>query len=132
MRALEIHDRDGWRHVQVVRMGPATPVVEYLGELVARYVVRSYTQDVARHLYLLYARREAQATLGTPERNLLAQARAETERVAAGYGGGSFPAIVSGIAALPVVAGLVRGDRKSTRLNSSHVENSYAAFCLKK
>src|SRR5204862_4784234 len=26
----------------------------------------------------------------------------------------------------------VPGDRKSTRLNSSHVENSYAVFCLKK
>src|SRR6266496_6000932 len=26
----------------------------------------------------------------------------------------------------------VRGDRKSTRLNSSHVEISYAVFCLKK
>src|SRR5690625_6782946 len=25
-----------------------------------------------------------------------------------------------------------RGDRKSTRLNSSHVANSYAVFCLKK
>src|SRR5690349_25137577 len=25
-----------------------------------------------------------------------------------------------------------RGDRKSTRLNSSHVETSYAVFCLKK
>src|SRR5690349_21996472 len=25
-----------------------------------------------------------------------------------------------------------RGDRKSTRLNSSHVEKSYAVFCLKK
>src|SRR5690349_18218986 len=25
-----------------------------------------------------------------------------------------------------------RADRKSTRLNSSHVENSYAVFCLKK
>src|SRR5215469_17436408 len=25
-----------------------------------------------------------------------------------------------------------RQDRKSTRLNSSHVENSYAVFCLKK
>src|SRR5690349_23792422 len=25
-----------------------------------------------------------------------------------------------------------RGDRKSTRLNSSHVEISYAVFCLKK
>src|SRR5690349_22817354 len=29
-------------------------------------------------------------------------------------------------------AALVRGDRKSTRLNSSHVEISYAVFCLKK
>src|SRR6266496_5091289 len=27
---------------------------------------------------------------------------------------------------------LSRGDRKSTRLNSSHVEISYAVFCLKK
>src|SRR6266571_8214350 len=25
-----------------------------------------------------------------------------------------------------------RGDRKSTRLNSSHMSNSYAVFCLKK
>jgi hypothetical protein len=109
MRALEIHDRDGWRHVRIVRMGPATAVVEYLAELVARYVVRSYTHDVARHLSLLYARREAQAVLGSPERNLLVQARTEVERVAAGYGGASFPAIVSGIAAVPVLAGLLRG-----------------------
>src|SRR5690625_1031005 len=28
--------------------------------------------------------------------------------------------------------GRVRGDRKSTRLNSSHVAISYAVFCLKK
>src|SRR5690349_22326935 len=28
--------------------------------------------------------------------------------------------------------GRVAGDRKSTRLNSSHVEISYAVFCLKK
>src|SRR5690606_41542129 len=27
---------------------------------------------------------------------------------------------------------LARGDRKSTRLNSSHVKISYAVFCLKK
>src|SRR2546430_7423910 len=27
---------------------------------------------------------------------------------------------------------LVRQDRKSTRLNSSHSQNSYAGFCLKK
>src|SRR5699024_12495264 len=29
-------------------------------------------------------------------------------------------------------AGRFREDRKSTRLNSSHVSNSYAVFCLKK
>src|SRR5690606_40344463 len=27
---------------------------------------------------------------------------------------------------------VLSGDRKSTRLNSSHVKNSYAVFCLKK
>src|SRR5438874_10702803 len=30
------------------------------------------------------------------------------------------------------IASSVRRDRKSTRLNSSHVEISYAVFCLKK
>src|SRR5439155_256063 len=32
----------------------------------------------------------------------------------------------------PVVAPVRTGDRKSTRLNSSHVAISYAVFCLKK
>src|SRR5699024_3508922 len=31
-----------------------------------------------------------------------------------------------------VVAYAIAGDRKSTRLNSSHVSSSYAVFCLKK
>src|SRR2546427_9640717 len=30
------------------------------------------------------------------------------------------------------VAGIAAGDRKSTRLNSSHSQISYAVFCLKK
>src|SRR5436305_3781722 len=30
------------------------------------------------------------------------------------------------------VVGIFRRDRKSTRLNSSHVRSSYAVFCLKK
>src|SRR5690554_2241324 len=33
---------------------------------------------------------------------------------------------------LVAAAGKDRGDRKSTRLNSSHVRSSYAVFCLKK
>src|SRR3712207_7215021 len=33
---------------------------------------------------------------------------------------------------LGIAAGLFVGDRKSTRLNSSHANISYAVFCLKK
>src|SRR5690606_41789960 len=33
---------------------------------------------------------------------------------------------------LPSSFALITGDRKSTRLNSSHVKISYAVFCLKK
>ena len=43
MRALEIHDRDGWRHPRVLRIGRLTRAIEYAAELVAKYVVRSYT-----------------------------------------------------------------------------------------
>src|SRR5690606_41635996 len=35
-------------------------------------------------------------------------------------------------AALMSSPGMIRRDRKSTRLNSSHVKISYAVFCLKK
>src|SRR5690349_22072219 len=34
--------------------------------------------------------------------------------------------------AIRVSTGMITRDRKSTRLNSSHVEISYAVFCLKK
>src|SRR5690625_6149980 len=50
-----------------------------------------------------------------------------------GQGGEDLRA-VEGVAALAVRAGLGGGteqDRKSTRLNSSHVAISYAVFCLK-
>src|SRR2546427_4411812 len=32
----------------------------------------------------------------------------------------------------PILARMIWGDRKSTRLNSSHSQISYAVFCLKK
>src|SRR5207245_10659753 len=38
----------------------------------------------------------------------------------------------AGYALLGLIAGTPEGDRKSTRLNSSHGSISYAVFCLKK
>src|SRR5207249_10592490 len=45
-----------------------------------------------------------------------------------------FPwiSVASGLVVLAVGRRASRGDRKSTRLNSSHVSISYAVFCLKK
>src|SRR3712207_6876004 len=57
------------------------------------------------------------------------------------YPGYAWTALTSGVVAALIVLGLVvvsRGaraaaaDRKSTRLNSSHANISYAVFCLKK
>src|SRR3989454_7917957 len=41
-------------------------------------------------------------------------------------------AVVVGAAALPAALFIAAQDRKSTRLNSSHLVISYAVFCLKK
>src|SRR3712207_6954362 len=41
-------------------------------------------------------------------------------------------AVVTGQAVLPLLTADVVEDRKSTRLNSSHANISYAVFCLKK
>src|SRR5690606_40708445 len=53
------------------------------------------------------------------------------------FGFGKTWALFIGYGELLGVIGLIAGlwiheDRKSTRLNSSHVKNSYAVFCLKK
>src|SRR5690606_41283990 len=61
-------------------------------------------------------------------------------RAHAGQIGGDVAAVVLEQQAVPlaqavvveVQAGVVTEDRKSTRLNSSHVKISYAVFCLKK
>src|SRR5690606_40346473 len=47
----------------------------------------------------------------------------------AGRGAPAVPRVRRRNGPRPAAAG---GDRKSTRLNSSHVKNSYAVFCLKK
>src|SRR5438034_7867841 len=45
---------------------------------------------------------------------------------------GVEPELVFFDAAQPIAVAIASGDRKSTRLNSSHTVISYAVFCLKK
>src|SRR3712207_6974621 len=56
-------------------------------------------------------------------RTLVVSGHAEEENLAALRAGAELAA---------EAGGLVQGDRKSTRLNSSHANISYAVFCLKK
>src|SRR2546430_9424874 len=55
-------------------------------------------------------------------------------RVQAGGGGGAGHDLGDGLAGESAVSAATAGggDRKSTRLNSSHSQISYAGFCLKK
>src|SRR5688500_19159628 len=56
----------------------------------------------------------------------------KTIRVNAPSDGGELEARGGGPRAAGPAALTARGDRKSTRLNSSHLVSSYAVFCLKK
>jgi hypothetical protein len=110
MRALEVLDRDGWKHPSLPHVGPVKALLEPAVEFVAQYVVRSYVSDVVRGLSRLYARRESQSAVDSGERRTLARARIQTERLALGYRGGAsgLPTVLVGGAALPVLASLAR------------------------
>src|SRR5438874_7135553 len=56
----------------------------------------------------------------------------ETLGIVGESGSGKTTLALSLLRLLPPAARTIGGDRKSTRLNSSHVEISYAVFCLKK
>jgi len=110
MHALEVLDRDGWRHPRLPRLGPLHAPAEWAVEFVAQYVVRSYVSDVVRNLARLYARRESQCESDSPERRVLARARIQADRLALGFRGGAsgLPTVLIGGAAIPVLASLAR------------------------
>jgi len=110
MRALEVLDRDGHRHPRLPRLWVLGAVAEPAVEYVARYVVQSYVADAVRGLSRLYARRESQTEPRSLERQLLARARAQTDRLTLGFRGAVSPltGILAGGAAIPVLASLAK------------------------
>src|SRR5690606_41736196 len=105
-------------------------------------LVSGYCSGPDRHLHSFPTRRSSDLRRE--------EARATKEDVRGGDRGGARrsppgegtrSALASRSGALPRVPSMARrggdrerdeGDRKSTRLNSSHVKISYAVFCLKK
>src|SRR5690349_23716581 len=96
--------------------------------------------QISRFIFSLMIRRPPRSTLfpyTTLFRSVAAEAWPELRQTlhdaAAAEVAGAFEEALGGPPNdVDVTVMTVSGDRKSTRLNSSHVEISYAVFCLKK
>ena len=110
MRALEVLDRDGWKHPVLRRLGPFSGAAGGAVQFVARTIVRGHVSNVVHALSRLYARRESQSQTASAERRMLARARIQADRLALGYKGGSLPlpTVLIGGAAVPVLASIAR------------------------
>ena len=110
MRALEVLDRDGWKHPVLRRLGPFSGAAAEAVQFVARTIVRGHVSNVVHVLSRLYARRESQSQTASPERRMLARARIQADRLTLGYKGGSLPlpTVLIGGAAVPVLASIAR------------------------
>ncbi|MGD9795015.1 MAG: hypothetical protein AB7V43_16210 [Acidimicrobiia bacterium] len=109
MRALEVFDRNGARAPSSLpKLGPLTPVAEYVVKLFIRFIVRNHQANVIDSIRHLYGRREANSPKGSAEFNMLRLARLQAERLAPGFKKKSvgLPAFVLGGA---VISSLTSG-----------------------
>ena len=81
VRSLEVLDRNGTRKPPLPRVGPLRPVLGYLVEVAAKFVVRSHLRSLTDNLLKLYTRREANALPDDPARPLLRRGRMDMERM---------------------------------------------------
>jgi hypothetical protein len=78
--AIESLRRHGFHGTRAGRsLGPAQPVVRWLVELVARYIVVSYVKSTVTSMRNLYWAREMEAADLSPERKALRRARRDAE-----------------------------------------------------
>lgn len=85
MRSLEVLDRNGVRRAPMPRLlGPLKTVVAYVVQLVTRWIVRDYQNNLAGSIRKLYERREANAVWGSEEHLLLRRARMNAVQVEQG------------------------------------------------
>jgi hypothetical protein len=109
MRALEVLDRNGARRVRVPRAGPLRPAAEFVVQLVARIIVRSYQSTVSDRLRDLYSRRLAWCAPDDPSRMALVRARLDSQRATSAYkhkNTGLPTFLVGGAAASSIGSGL--------------------------
>jgi hypothetical protein len=85
MRSLEVLDRNGVRGAPMPKqLGPLKPVVGVIVQLVTRWIVRGYQNNLASNIRKLYERREANSIWGSPAHVMLRRARINAVQVEQG------------------------------------------------
>jgi hypothetical protein len=87
MRSLEVLDRNGSRKVKVRRLGPLTPIAQFLVQQVTRWIVKSHQNTLMTRVRKLYEQREASCAWGSPEHHMLRRARINAVQVESGLKG---------------------------------------------
>lgn len=87
MRSLEVLDRNGARTADVPPLGPLKPVVQWVVQLITRWIVKGYQNSLVTHIRKLYERREANSIWGSDEHIKLRRARIDAIRVEQGFKG---------------------------------------------
>lgn len=76
MRSLEVLDRNGVRGAPMPKqLGPLKPVAGFVVQLVTRWIVRDYQNELASDIRKLYERREANSIWGSPAHVMLRRGR---------------------------------------------------------
>lgn len=109
VRSLEVLDRNGTRKPPLPRIGFLRPVLGYLVEIAAKFVVRSHLRSLTDNLLKLYIRREANSLPDDPARPLLRRARMDMERLEPAFKRNplAIPGFLLGGAILSSVLGLL-------------------------
>jgi hypothetical protein len=112
MRSLEVLDRNGVRAAPMPKaIGPLKPVVGVLVQLVTRWIVRGYQNQLASDIRKLYERREANSIWGSPAHVMLRRARINAVQVEQGLKSNpvGVPGFLLGGAALSGVFSAIGG-----------------------
>ncbi len=105
MRSLEVLDRNGSRRAAVPRLGPFTPIAQWLVQQLTRWIVKGYVNELVTTIRKLYERREANSIWGSPAHIMLRRARINATQVENGFKGNPIgvPAFLLGGAFLSTI-----------------------------
>ncbi len=120
MRSLEVLDRNGSRTATLKRLGPITPIAQWIVQQLTRWIVKGYVNQLVTNIRKLYERREANSIWGSPAHILLRRSRINAVQVEQGFKGNPLgvPAFLLGGAFLSTILSGV-GQLAASALRSS-------------